>query len=619
MLSEPAETTALPTLSELLSLVDAGGVSAAQHQFRTNVSAEIMNSIPFLSVSSTNSQTLPAHSLVRFRAMVQDNGFSPQIYISSVSLVNSLTKQKKTVWTHFCDTLPTETFNVESEWQIDDSVARNVKYAQKVPLCCIGLPAETSWAKAAWENHSPNVSDVADSFERMQVQVSGNKMIYSIFIFKLHNNYMLEVDKQYNRHIQRKQTLESTEQLAIVKIYGDDPEDLQLGVMAEFVGFLETSNDVSSEEKEDDFDSLMNSEIDAFKALPTLHCIFYTLISPSAHPLLANSEVKSIDHKALHKLVLDHLQPYVLGDQVAAEYLLIHLVSKIRARHEALQTGYLPLNLTNITSPAISTALVECLKSLLPRVRNIPLSIDYLNKKRMAPGVFVSSEGWKDVVGENTSNHAAAAVIGLVGGELQIPDRTCVVIDEVGMDGGVLKEQGVVNVRHINDLVSLAELPYAIGSGIDVAGHSAGKLFVDLTVLVLSQAKCMFDVQCILRLVPVNVVSTAAANAHATEDLLNLMRAYIASVANNVNYEVPEEMSQVLTKYFMDTRKETAKNGGSLYTQEQFLLRMEIARALTLLDGEQELSIDAWHKSGDLENERNFRAAKGSSSGNVGR
>ncbi|KAJ3017529.1 UNVERIFIED_CONTAM: hypothetical protein HDU68_011604 [Siphonaria sp. JEL0065] len=577
---------ALEQINHLVA-VNGGDIEKAQELFIADVQARNQE-IPVFNASSKSG------SLVRFRGMLQDNGFSPQIYMAQLNLVHSETGERKTVSCHFTDRVAD--LLQSDKWEIDEGANDFMlgKYAQKTPFYCVSTPGQTSW-----------------------VDLSGN-----VGTFLEDNLKSLHINESArNVHAERK-VCRSTEKAVIVKVYGKEPVDLQLGSLNEFIAILELP-DVVEETKldEDTMESTSNAyliqdELAAFNTLPILHVVYYESVSPLIHPL----QTQSVDAKSARDITLNFLLPYVMGDTLAAEYLLVHMVSKIRARHEVIQTGNIPLNLCNIQNTASSSAIIHAIESLLPRVRDIPLSIEYLNKKRIAPGVFVSRESWKEMhTGPPPAHGAPAAppteqelaVHGLVTGELQVPDRTYVVIDEVGMDSGILKEQGVINVHHLNDVITSAELPFAIGNGCDSPDHSAGKLAVDFSILVLSQAKCMFDIQCVVPVEPSpsHTLPSVECNATPSLDTLNTMRAYIGSVTRNEEYNISEEMNETLTSFFLSKRKETSQNGQPLYTQELFMLRMEIARALTVLDGKQELALEAWNKSGEMEAERLKRRA----------
>ncbi|KAJ3200502.1 hypothetical protein HDU82_008866 [Entophlyctis luteolus] len=418
-----------------------------------------------------------------------------------------------------------------------------------------------------------------------------------------------------NVHVQRKRCVNPSKLIVMVKVYGQEPADLLLGTMAEFVGFLDT--DACSQDSNDGgIDEMLPRELAAFDGLPVLHCVLYSIIDPLAHPLLQDAVLmRSVQRKSAHQMVIDYLQPCVRNDRLAAQFLLVHMVSKIRVRYSATPIGAMPLNLANMT-PTAAANLTESMCKLLQRVCVVPLALSELDSQRMAPGVFVSSAVWRaGNSGKDTE------VCGLVGGVLQLPGRSWVVFDMCRLETGNLGEQGVVNVRHISDLISFGELPYALGEGSDSPTHSPGKIPVDIGVLVVSTTKSLFDINCV---VCVNSLEeNATTRANSSEQQLNIMRAYLGSVISETQYDIPDEMNEVLTQNFVEKRKSTSTKGCG-YTQEAFLQRMEIARLLCALEGEPVLTSKLWAQSGEMEEMRELRAENrlkqsGADGGVVGR
>jgi hypothetical protein len=124
----------------------------------------------------------------------------------------------------------------------------------------------------------------------------------------------------------------------------------------------------------------------------------------------------------LKKDLVKYLSGPLKGDEVAATYLLCHLVSSMYFTHPSIMLssptqhplgnfilfisrsrqdavclpGYFPLNLCGL-SPTSSprgtkpdtAPLCAVLSTILPRVAELPLTLSRLNKTRFAPGLFV--------------------------------------------------------------------------------------------------------------------------------------------------------------------------------------------------------------------------------------
>lgn len=76
----------------------------------------------------------------------------------------------------------------------------------------------------------------------------------------------------------------------------------------------------------------------------------------------------------------------------------------------------------------------------------------------------------------------------LMSGNLQLPDRTHLIIDETALRTGQLDSTGVLNVRAINDIINWQKLEY------DFTFHKQ-EFPTDYPVLVLSEGKSVFQVK----------------------------------------------------------------------------------------------------------------------------
>jgi hypothetical protein len=113
-------------------------------------------------------------SLVKFRAMVQDNGLSPEIYKPRALLRNEKTGEtvshtffdgsqhcdecthfilpyfacQKPITGHFLDELPADLKeSAEDDYIFEDSDRMDTNFCQKLPVICTSLPGETEWTR----------------------------------------------------------------------------------------------------------------------------------------------------------------------------------------------------------------------------------------------------------------------------------------------------------------------------------------------------------------------------------------------------------------------------------------------------------------------------------------
>lgn len=76
----------------------------------------------------------------------------------------------------------------------------------------------------------------------------------------------------------------------------------------------------------------------------------------------------------------------------------------------------------------------------------------------------------------------------LISGNLQLADRTHLVLDETALQPGQLDSTGVLNIRALNDVVCWQKLEY------DFTYHKQ-EFFVDYPILVMSEGKSVFEVK----------------------------------------------------------------------------------------------------------------------------
>jgi hypothetical protein len=130
------------------------------------------------------------------------------------------------------------------------------------------------------------------------------------------------------------------------------------------------------------------------------------------------------------------------GDGLAAEYVLLALLSRVVARREDALLGSLPLILS--TSPGLISpdleALVGVLRSFMPRAVLIKADLAALNAHHYCPE--------KDY----TRNV-------LLPSPLQVGDGTALVIDETGMAEGTLGPVGMKSARALSCVVQRQSLP----------------------------------------------------------------------------------------------------------------------------------------------------------------
>ena len=152
---------------------------------------------------------------------------------------------------------------------------------------------------------------------------------------------------------------------------------------------------------------------------------------------------------------------------MAAEYLLLALVSAVHSRVDLHPVGPLPINLVLGGAHIDPTSLADSLSLICPAVLHLPLLLDELNATLLVP----------------QKDHAANA---LKPGFLQAPDGTVLLVDETRLQSGQLTALGRSNMAALETLLQTQSLSYDFGF------HPI-EFPTDIPVLVLSSAPSVFQ------------------------------------------------------------------------------------------------------------------------------
>ncbi|EKX45354.1 hypothetical protein GUITHDRAFT_163251 [Guillardia theta CCMP2712] len=313
--------------------------------------------IPLLNSVDQVEQIRPG-TLVRFRCMVQ-NTYNPEWYVGEYELVNKATGERKRRFSLYAD-------SVESEEGCDvDMSSASSATLERIPLHCISIPFESSWVGEEHEAREEPMTSTEQrskrSLEEEDVEmadVSGmeeqeNKRSCS----KSQSEGMNDGEKGAKIsdgsfcHSHMNDRIDS-KQAAIVKVYDADARE-----------------------------SVKVNEI-------------YEVVRHAPSGCLGVYRKRSAGLPALPQLTLrpsqlvNILSNLTHGDEVAAEYLLCHLISRIYHRLHGVPVGKLSLALSGLQPGSAevsssSSELLETLRKLLPMVADIKLSIKELCGKSM--------------------------------------------------------------------------------------------------------------------------------------------------------------------------------------------------------------------------------------------
>ena len=171
--------------------------------------------------------------------------------------------------------------------------------------------------------------------------------------------------------------------------------------------------------------------------------------------------------RASREILKKMLTTVLLGDAVAAEYLICHLISKVYIRSaDMLTLGKFTLNLHGLPAAEnYSKRLATLVQLLTCKSHFLPMTVDNFNKMTFVPK--------KDF-------HANRLVSGL----LQLPRHTHLVLDETAMSDGRLSPDGLKNLTALGNLINWQKVEYDFV-------YNRIEFTTDVPCLVLSEGRSM--------------------------------------------------------------------------------------------------------------------------------
>lgn len=169
---------------------------------------------------------------------------------------------------------------------------------------------------------------------------------------------------------------------------------------------------------------------------------------PHNNPLLLDQITadEQYSHAEIQKDLLKLLTQFMFGDEVAAHYILLHLLSNVYGRVAGEILGKFSVNLTcQLISKEV---LVDHIKKfynlielLVPDSSYLPLTIENFNTK-----TFVPKKDYK-------TNR-------LQPGLLQLPKNAHLVLDETKLESGKLDQAGCLAVADLSELIRSQQINY---------------------------------------------------------------------------------------------------------------------------------------------------------------
>ncbi|XP_060728621.1 mini-chromosome maintenance complex-binding protein isoform X1 [Tachysurus vachellii] len=553
---------------------------------------------------------LKPNSLVKFRCMVQDM-FDPEFFMGVYETVDPSTNTKVLRCGKYKD--------VTDCGQVDFNSRKTVT-SERQTFYCVPIPGESHWVKESYAgasqarvvpstSYTPNrhkrsyeEDDEMDTQTQQNEEISGPQNTSDSHRNVDSKRLETEAPSQNTSPSHCSSTLDLNFPLpgergpaCLVKVY-NEWDSFKLNDMLEIFGILSVDPALSlvAEEKEassflDPTESMESVEEQRAHSPPTslvprLHMLY---AEPLQHnnPLLpsAVSEDKGANlNNAISEMssvraeLLTYLTHVFLGDSLAAEYLILHLISSVYARRDVLPLGKFALNVSGCphTSP-YTEQLYQIVQQLVPSSYRLCMSLHNMNTQRMVPR--------KDY----TANR-------LVSGALQLGRNTSLVLDETHLEQGQLDTTGVRNITALGNLISWQKVDY------DFNYHQM-EFPCNINVLIMSEGRsllpCDSQVQLNPTVSPPNLEEYLQAIQHAQPpSQLNKYRVYL-TVARSLDYSISDQITKAVEEDFVEMRKDDPQS----ISAEDLHRMLVVARLLSLSYGQTTLSRECWMKAKQLE------------------
>ncbi|KAI8051154.1 mini-chromosome maintenance replisome factor-domain-containing protein [Syncephalis plumigaleata] len=537
-------------------------------------------------------------TLVRFRCMVQDTSFGQEIAVDAVCSSDGQT------WKSYRYSDGTSNESDDATSTSDTAVNVDALYAgqdrvrlnELQLLYCVSIPGETEWARRQYN-------------EKMTARWGYDPLIPSSNDTTASNNLNAHSSKLAIKHPIEEEASYSCG--VIVKILGN-ADDIKVTDTVEFIGVYSQAPVIN-----DDLLSV-GSGTGAIEYSPCIHAIVHRVLHSDAEtPLRVSRCLDKTGHLTTtddinprdiaiesRQRILDDFTQLLNGDSLAAEYMLLALISRVQHRVNTTTVGNLTLNLTKIPASSASSNEVRTsdndisrlystlarrvhhrLTDLVSKCVTLPMSLHCLNHRPFWP------------------RDTGSGVEKLASGRLQLSAGTCLLIDETALDEGKLEDTGVRNVRALARVVETQQLDYAFPYRGEISFPT------NLNLLIFSTARSMLPAEFVLPLQLNSTTDNATTDADANavdEECLQQWRMYLV-ITRVLAHEIPETLSQQIQQDFVDRRRANTEQAMPVMTDAELSRELLVARLIAQSYGEEKLNETHWQQAKSMESERRAR------------
>jgi len=527
------------------------------------------------------------NQLVRFRCMIQDSR-GGEFFDATVQDSNGA------VYTH----------HFQDNLQLSEAVPSEGGYGSRESYYCVSVPGESSWVreKYASSNVQPTSSghyrkeckrdyEEMEGCEKNDAQVGCEDPQQESRNKRLKTTAAADVipvpqaaESLNENHRSPQDVRKENDSVCILKIYPglNGGEDLKINQVFDVYGILSVG--LGNEEAMDEADAGPKSFV------PHLHCVAISdpLVHTNPIPIDLMSEGENFKAASLVCMaqMMAILTKVTFGDELTAQYLLLHLISRVHRFEGETPVGRMSLNITNAPNRRYPTFIARLLDHFLTKLHFFSMSLQQLNQQRFVP----------------KKNYDTMC---LEPGVLQTPENFQFVIDELQLESGQLQAQGVRNMDALMLVIKSQSVSYDFTFNAYPFRHT-------IMALVVSEAKSILP--CDVRIplqpqepIPENLDSFLDACLEEVGAVHSSnLRGYLTAATFRQSKMGTEGVS-VAGDDFVKVRKD---EGPDAMTANDFSLLLTIADNLANLEGCSTTGTTHWQNARQLETARKARLGK---------
>ncbi|XP_071514071.1 mini-chromosome maintenance complex-binding protein isoform X2 [Panulirus ornatus] len=582
----------------------------------------ILEELPW--VNETPLHYMRPNQVVRFRGMVQDM-FDNEFFMDTYEVCNKNTGATR---------LQPGRYKDIAECGKDETIITSSPHCEtgdRLVYYCVPIPGENEWVKKVYQDKNPHVGEASSSHDTSQKKrciaeedssyttgnVCDNQTVEEMVSMESESMGECgetkrsktdggdEITQEYqgtgNDGTRAVASLtvnlnfpipEMKGTPCLLKIYDD--LNFSLNEIIEVVGILSVDPTLSSRGIDhEEGDSLaMDLEEEAAHNLPPslvprLHVLTAQKVSHT-NPLLptdlsCSKELSVIQNmRETREMLCQVLQEAFLGDALAAELMICHLVSSVYLRKDVIALGKYSMNISGVSKSLqeqqYTFLLYKLISSLVTQSHFFSMTLSNMNTTNFIPK--------KDYQANR-----------LISGLLQLSQHTHLVLDETALTAGQLDTKGVQNLTALGNIINWQKADY------EFQYHQIEQQ-TNIPVLILSEGRAMISSDAEVRLDPKHSDVPAAfrnIRSKLTPDMQQRIRLYL-TIARLIDYNLSDEMQKMVQDDFVHSRRD--KNGITANDLHKLLV---LARLVAVSCGETSLTCDVWKSAKVLENERNLR------------